>query len=91
MSGMEYLLFTYPNCSQCEALKKHLQEESIVVEEYNLVVKESKLRIREFLKVLKRDEKGGIVIPSLIIRDQDNVVAVLNNREEFENWSQSKV
>jgi glutaredoxin len=87
---MEYLLFTYPNCSQCQVLKKHLQEENIVVEEYNLVVKESKLKIRDFLKVLKRDEKGGIVIPTLIIRDQDSVVAVLNNREEFEDWSQSK-
>jgi glutaredoxin len=90
MSGMEYFLFTYPNCAQCEALKKHLQETKIEVEEYNLVVKESKFKIREFLKVLKRDDKGGIVIPTLIIRDQDKIVAVLNNREEFEDWSQSK-
>ena len=87
---MEYLLFTYPNCSQCEALKKHLHEAGIESEEYNLVAKESKLKIRDFLKVLKRDEKGGIVIPTLIIRDQDEVVAVLNNREELEDWSQSK-
>ena len=87
---MEYLLFTYPNCSQCEALKKYLHEVRIEPEEYNLVAKESKLKIRDFLKVLKRDEKGGIVIPTLIIRDQDEVVAVLNNREEFEDWSQSR-
>jgi glutaredoxin len=87
---MEYLLFTYPNCAQCEALKKHLQEARIETAEYNLVVKESKLKIRDFLKVLKRDEKGGILIPTLIIRDQDKVIAVLNNREEFEDWSQSR-
>ncbi|MFC2163376.1 glutaredoxin domain-containing protein [Acidobacteriota bacterium] len=84
------MLFTYPNCAQCEALKKHLHESRIEAEEYNLVVKESKLKIRDFLKVLKRDEKGGIVIPTLIIRDQDEVVAVLNNREEFQDWSQSR-
>ena len=90
MRQMEYVLFTYPNCSQCEALKKYLHEVRIEPEEYNLVAKESKLKIRDFLKVLKRDEKGGIVIPTLIIRDQDEVVAVLNNREEFEDWSQSR-
>ena len=90
MREMEYLLFTYPNCTQCEALKKHLLEERIEAEECNLVEKESKLKIRDFRKVLKRDEKGGIVIPTLIILDQDKVVAVLNNREEFEDWSQSR-
>jgi len=87
---MEYLLFTYPNCTQCEALKKHLLKKRVEAEECNLAEKESKLKIRDFLKVLKRDEKGGIVIPTLIIRDQDKVVAVLNNREEFEDWSQSR-
>ena len=87
---MEYLLFTYPNCSQCEALKKHLHTAGVESKEYNLVAKESKLKIRDFLKVIKRDEKGGIVIPTLIIRDQEEVVAVLNNREEFQDWSQSK-
>jgi len=87
---MEYLLFTYPNCSQCEALKKHIREKGIEAAEYNLVMKESKLKIREFLKIIKRDEKGGIVIPTLILRDQEKVVAVLNSPEEFEEWSQSR-
>ena len=87
---MDYLLFTYPNCARCEVLKKHLQETKVEAEEYNLMVKESKLKIRDFLDVLKRDEKGGIVIPTLIIRDQDKVVAVLNSREEFVDWSQSR-
>ena len=87
---MEYLLFTYPNCSQCEALKKHIRGNGIEAAEYNLVMKESKLKIREFLKILKRDEKGGIVIPTLILRDQEKVVAVLNSPEEFEEWSQSR-
>ena len=90
MSEMEYLLFTYPNCSQCDALKKHLKDVKIEAEEYNLVAKDSKMKIRDFLKVLKRDEKGGIVIPTLIIRDQEEIVAVLNSSEEFQDWSQSK-
>ena len=32
MRRMEYLLFTYPNCTQCEALKKHLREEGVEAE-----------------------------------------------------------
>jgi glutaredoxin len=91
MKDMDYFLFSYPNCPQCAAMKTHLQEAGIEAQEYNLVVKESKLKIREFLKVLKRDEKGGIVIPTLVIRDQDDVVAVLNSREEYKEWSQSRV
>ena len=83
---MEYLLFTYPNCSKCEGLKKFLKETSLTGQEYDLIFKESKLRIREYLKDIKRDDKGAIIIPTLILQDSGNVAAVLNNREELENW-----
>ena len=87
---MEFLLFTYPNCPKCEALKEYLKETDIEGKEYNLVAKESKMRIREFLKIIKRDDKGGIIIPTLILQDRGETLAVLNNREELESWSKSR-
>ncbi|MGD9345690.1 MAG: hypothetical protein PVH84_07495 [Candidatus Aminicenantes bacterium] len=87
---MQYILFTYPNCSQCEALKAHLNQNGYKTQEYSLTLKESKMKIREFLDVLKRDDKGGIVIPTLIVLCEGDVEAVLNTREEFVVWSRSK-
>jgi glutaredoxin len=87
---MEYLLFTYPNCPKCEELKKHLGETALEGEEYNLVQKESKLKIRDFLGVLKRDAEGAIIIPTLVLQNEGGVNAVLNNRQELESWLKSK-
>ncbi len=88
---MEYFLFTYPNCQKCEALKKALLETDLEGAEYNLAQKNSKLRIREFLRAIKRDEKGGIIIPTLVLQDEGEVIAVLNNKEELGDWLRSKV
>jgi hypothetical protein len=63
---------------------------SYKVQEYNLTQKDSKMKIREFLDVLKRDDKGGIVIPTLIVLNDGDIETVLNTREEFEAWSRSK-
>ncbi len=59
-------------------------------EEYNLVQKESKLKIREFLGEIRRDDKGAIIIPTLVLQDEGDVQAVLNNRQELETWLKSK-
>lgn len=88
---MEYFLFTYPNCQKCEALKKALSETELEGAEYNLTQKGSKLRIREFLSTVKRDEKGGIIIPTLVLQSEGEVVAVLNNKEELGDWLRSRV
>lgn len=87
---MSFLLFTYPNCSKCEELKGYLKTTSLEGEEYSLTNKESKLKIREFLKVLKRDDKEAIVIPTLILQEDKATVAVLNNRVELETWLKSR-
>jgi glutaredoxin len=87
---MEYLMFTYPNCPKCERLKEYLSTQGIAYEEFDLTRKESKLRIREFLHVLKRDDTGGIILPTLIIKEEEGIQAVINSREDFERWSQSK-
>jgi glutaredoxin len=87
----DYLLFTYPNCEKCEALKKHLLAKTDWrVEEYNLAKRESKQKIREFLAVLERDEKGGIRLPALIVRDESRVIAVIHNEEELTHCLQSR-
>ena len=87
---MLYLMFTYPNCQKCDALKQQLQTANLPVSEYNLVQKESKLRIRDFLDVLKRDDTGGIMIPTLIVQEDEEVRAVINNQEELADWLKSK-
>jgi len=87
---MEYLLFSYPNCSRCEALKEHLKKTPLEGHEYNLILKESKIKIREFLSDIKRDDKGGIIIPTLVVQDGEEVLAVLNNQQELEEWLRSR-
>jgi glutaredoxin len=87
---MEYLLFTYPNCSNCEKLKDYLSEIPLDWQEYDLVQKESKMKIRDFLADIKRDESGGIIIPTLIAQDDGVSKAVLNSREELDDWLKSK-
>ncbi len=87
---MRYLLFTYPSCPRCDELKKTLEETDLEGEEYNLSQKESKLRIREFLGVIRRDDKRGIIIPTLVLQKEKEVVAVLNTPKELEDWLRSK-
>ena len=87
---MEYLLFTYPNCSKCEALKDYLGQNPLAGQEYSLILKESKMRIKEFLDVIKRDDKGAIIIPTLILKDGSEMLAVLNDKEELEEWLRSR-
>ncbi len=87
---MEYLLFSFPNCAKCDVLKEGLNNSGMEGTEYNLTKKESKLKIREYLKVIKRDDKGGIIIPTLILQDEDEIESVLNSKEELQDWLRSK-
>jgi glutaredoxin len=48
---MEYLLFTLPNCPKCDAMKAYLKETSLEVQEFDLVKKGDRMKIREYLKV----------------------------------------
>lgn len=87
---MECLLFTFPNCTKCDELKKYLKEVNLEAQENNLVLKESKMRIREFLNYLKRDDKGAIILPSLVLKENGEDPVVLNNRKELEEWLRSR-
>lgn len=87
---MDYILFTYPNCQKCEALKAYLQDTSLEGEELSLVRREGKVRIRDFIRELKRDDTGAIIIPTLVLLENDQAETVLNSREELEDWLKSK-
>jgi len=87
---VKYFLFTYPNCQKCEAIKRVLAETDMNGDEYNLTQKESKMRIREFLNILKRDEKGGIILPTLVLQEAGEVITILNTQEELRHWLKSK-
>ena len=87
---MDHLLFTYPNCQKCEAMKAFLKAASIAVREYKVEQKEGRLKIREFLGHIKRDEKGSIILPTLLLKDDERVAAVMNTPREVQEWLRSK-
>jgi len=87
---MRYCLFFYPNCSKCDELKEHLEKTDLQGEEFNLVLKEGKQKIREFLPHIKRDDKGAIILPALVLLEDTRVLAVLNNSQELEDWLKSR-
>jgi glutaredoxin len=87
---MDYFLFTYPNCQKCEGLKRSLAERGIAYGEYSLVQPPGKAKIREFIRHVKRDGKGSIILPTLILNDQGIVRAVMNSAEELDQWLKSR-
>jgi len=87
---MEYLLFTYPNCQKCSALKDYFAERGLAKQEYDVTLKEGRMKLREFLPSVVRDEKGSIILPTLMCVENGKVEAVLNGREDFEAWLRSR-
>jgi len=87
---MDYLLFIYPNCDKCDAFKNYLKGTSLVGQELSLVQKESKLRLREFLGWIKRDDKGAIIIPVFVLREDGKVLGVFNDHPELDSWLRSR-
>jgi glutaredoxin len=87
---MDYLLFTYPNCQKCEDMKATLREATIPTREYKVEEKEGRLRIREFLGQIKRDDKGSIILPILVLCENGQLVAVMNTRQEVQEWLKSR-
>jgi len=87
---MDYVLFSYPNCVKCDKLKTLLAGQGTAYSEYSLTQPQGKAKIREFINVIKRDDKGAIILPTLVAHTQGIVRAVLNSAEEFDAWSKSK-
>jgi len=87
---MDYLLFTYPNCDKCDAFKNYLKETVLEGQELSLVQKDGKLRVREFLGQIRRDEKGAIVLPVFVLRENGQVLRIFNHQAELETWLKSR-
>jgi len=84
------MIFTYPNCDKCDAFKNYLKGKALEGRELSLVEKESKLRLREFLGLIKRDEKGAIIIPVFVLCEDGKVLGVFNEHPELESWLKSR-
>lgn len=87
---MDYVLFTYPDCPKCAELKTYLRQTPLAGEEMSLVQKEGKMRIREYLPLVKRDEKGSIILPTLVLLDGERPATVVNRAEEVDQWLRSR-
>jgi glutaredoxin len=89
-AAMDFLLFTYPNCHKCEDMKAFFRERQLAKEEYDVTGQAGRLKIRQYIRDVKRDDKGSIILPTLVCLEGGGVAAVLNTREEFESWLQSR-
>ncbi len=87
---MQYLLFTYPNCDKCEGFKSFLKQTGLDGVEYNLTQRESKLKVREYLDLIRRDEHGAMVLPIFVLRERESVLGVFNTPVEVESWLRSR-
>ena len=85
-----YELFTYPDCQKCEDLKASLRGTDLQGREFDLVQKEGRFKVREYLALLKRDDKGSLILPILVVKDEAGVAVVLFSREELEAWLKSR-
>ncbi len=88
---MDYVLFTYPDCQKCAELKTYLKQTSLTGQEMSLVQKEGKMRIRDFLPLVKRDDKGSIILPTLVLLEGERPAAVVNRAEELDLWLKSRL
>jgi hypothetical protein len=59
--------------------------------EYSLTQKESKIRVREYLDHIRRDEHGAMILPIFVLREQERVLGVFNTPLEVEDWLRSRV
>jgi len=88
--AIDYLLFTYPNCGKCADLKAYLKGAAIDAREYRVEEKDGRMKIRDFLAHIKRDDKGSIILPTLVLQEDGAVAAVVNTRQELETWLRSR-
>jgi glutaredoxin len=89
---MDYLFFTYPNCDKCDAFKEYLRGAPLQLqgEELSLVEKAGKMRVREYLGQIKRDEKGAIILPVFVLREEGQVRGIFTDHGELDRWLRSR-
>ena len=87
---MDYFFFSYPDCHKCEDLKRYLKGTALAGREYDLLQKEGRLKIREFLSLVRRDDKGSIILPVFILQDEGKVLGLFNTAQELDSWLKSR-
>ncbi|HRD01965.1 MAG TPA: glutaredoxin domain-containing protein [Candidatus Saccharicenans sp.] len=87
---MGFIIFTLPGCSKCDNLKEFMRAGQLTAAEYDVSTKEGRSKIRDYIKILQRDESGAIIIPTLIIEENGLPAKVLNSAQELEEWLKSK-
>jgi len=88
---MDFLVFTLPGCAKCDRIKELIKAKGLEPKEFDVSTKEGKTKIRDYIKLLRRDNSGSIMIPTLIIEENGNATAVLNSAEELDLWLKSRV
>ena len=88
---MEFMIFTLPGCAKCDRVKELLKVKSLQAKEFDVSTKDGKNKIRDYLKMLRRDSSGSIIIPTLIVEENGQATAVLNSVEELDLWLKSRV
>ena len=87
---MDFLIFTLPGCSKGDRLKEFMQASKLTYKEYDVSSKEGRSKIRDYIKILRRDEAGAIILPTLIVEENGVAVGVFNSAEELGEWLKSR-
>jgi hypothetical protein len=87
---VDYVIFTYPNCDKCEAFRGYLEGSGLSGVEYNLAERESKIRVREYLDRIRRDETGAMILPIVVVREGGAALGVFNSPTELDGWLKSR-
>jgi len=88
---MDFLIFTLPGCAKCDKIKELIKAKGLQSSEFDVSTKEGRNKIRDYVKMLRRDSSGSVIIPTLIIEDNGQATAVLNSAEELDLWLKSRV
>jgi len=54
------------------------------------VEKAGKMRVREYLGQIKRDEKGAIILPIFVLREEGQVREIFTDHGELDRWLRSR-
>jgi len=85
-----YQLYTYPNCEKCEKTKSFLDLEEIAYQEINTALQEGLVEIRKLYSQIKdkirRDEKGHLLLPILIKRNDSGIEEVVQSLDEIKEY-----
>jgi glutaredoxin len=87
---MDFLVFALPGCAKCDKLKELMKAKRIEAKEFDVSTKDGRTKIRDYIKLLRRDSSGSVIIPTLIIEENGTAVAVLNSAEELDWWLKSR-